>query len=115
MSQSPERNEDEGPATQTPENNDPAQQPNDQPGDEMNTRPEDLGYDFEVKEQDRWLPIANGESRANALVFPVLLPPHSVAPCVPRRTVLSLSIRDFVLWTVLFSPLTACTSTDARV
>lgn len=22
------------------------------------------GYDFEVKEQDRWLPIANGESRA---------------------------------------------------
>lgn len=25
----------------------------------MNTRPEDLGYDFEVKEQDRWLPIAN--------------------------------------------------------
>lgn len=75
MSQSPERNEDEGPATQTPENNDPAQQPNDQPGDEMNTRPEDLGYDFEVKEQDRWLPIANGESRANALVFPVLLPP----------------------------------------
>ncbi|EME79197.1 uncharacterized protein MYCFIDRAFT_33991 [Pseudocercospora fijiensis CIRAD86] len=22
-------------------------------------RPEDVGYDFEVKEQDRWLPIAN--------------------------------------------------------
>ena len=21
-----------------------------------------LGYEFEVKEQDRWLPIANGES-----------------------------------------------------
>jgi len=30
------------------------------------SRPDDpgdhgLGYDFEVKEQDRWLPIANGE------------------------------------------------------
>ncbi|EGP87600.1 uncharacterized protein MYCGRDRAFT_41913, partial [Zymoseptoria tritici IPO323] len=23
------------------------------------SRPEDIGYDFEVKEQDRWLPIAN--------------------------------------------------------
>ncbi|GIZ44009.1 hypothetical protein CKM354_000721800 [Cercospora kikuchii] len=59
MSQSPERNEDEGPATQTPENNETAQQQPDQPEGEMNTRPEELGYDFEVKEQDRWLPIAN--------------------------------------------------------
>lgn len=90
MSQSPERNEDEGPATQTPENNDPAQQSNDQTGEEMNTRPEELGYDFEVKEQDRWLPIANGEFRFDV----TCTPPNSVAPCVPRRTVLSLSIRD---------------------
>ncbi|KAI5366326.1 Putative transcription factor, NFYB/HAP3, transcription factor CBF/NF-Y/archaeal histone [Septoria linicola] len=62
MSQSPERNEDEGPAIQTPDNNnDTAQPSNDTIGEEMNnpTRPEELGYDFEVKEQDRWLPIAN--------------------------------------------------------
>ncbi|KAK4948790.1 transcriptional activator hap3 [Elasticomyces elasticus] len=40
---------------QSPDDNDPLT---------MNNRPEDqveqaLGYDFEVKEQDRWLPIAN--------------------------------------------------------
>lgn len=28
----------------------------------MSRGPDDIGYDFEVKEQDRWLPIANGES-----------------------------------------------------
>jgi len=36
---------------------------NDQNNTEKMSRPEDelgLGYDFEVKEQDRWLPIANG-------------------------------------------------------
>lgn len=30
-----------------------------------------LGYEFEVKEQDRWLPIANGE-------YTVPLPPPAV-------------------------------------
>lgn len=76
MSQSPERNEDEGPATQTPENNETAQQQPDQPEGEMNTRPEELGYDFEVKEQDRWLPIANGES---------CLDEHDDAACAPPK------------------------------
>lgn len=28
-----------------------------------------LGYDFEVKEQDRWLPIANGESHFSYSLF----------------------------------------------
>lgn len=65
MADSPaERNEDDVPATQSPENNETTQPQNDQNGDDndMNpTRPEELGYDFEVKEQDRWLPIANGK------------------------------------------------------
>jgi len=47
-------------APPSPDENDPQQHDGD-----MN-RPDDpgdhgLGYDFEVKEQDRWLPIANGE------------------------------------------------------
>jgi len=58
MSQSPKEPEEVEPATQTPEDNEP-QQPNDQTEGEMGLRPEDVGYDFEVKEQDRWLPIAN--------------------------------------------------------
>jgi hypothetical protein len=59
MSQSPKDPEEVEPATQTPEDNDPQQQQADQTEGEM-SRPEDIGYDFEVKEQDRWLPIANG-------------------------------------------------------
>lgn len=60
MSQSPKETEEVEPATQTPEENE-TQQQNDQTEGEMSLRPEDVGYDFEVKEQDRWLPIANGE------------------------------------------------------
>lgn len=58
MSQSPKEPEEVEPTTQTPEDNEPQQQ-NDQTEGEMSVRPEDVGYDFEVKEQDRWLPIAN--------------------------------------------------------
>lgn len=67
MSQSPKEPEDVEPAaaTQSPNDDEPAQQ-NEQTDPEMN-RPDDVGYDFEVKEQDRWLPIANGKS---------CLPPH---------------------------------------
>ena len=63
MSQSPrDQNEDDVPATtQSPaENEQPAGQEDDQNDGNM-SRPEDIGYDFEVKEQDRWLPIANGQ------------------------------------------------------
>ena len=104
MSQSPERSEDEGPATQSADNNNETAQPsNDPTGDDMNQpRPDELGYDFEVKEQDRWLPIANGES-CPALptvmmrvvmvssLLPVLPQPPSVAheaPCYPCRLVI---------------------------
>lgn len=50
----------------TPEENENANQE----GDPNKMSRDDPPYDFEVKEQDRWLPIANGES-------PV--------PCVPPR------------------------------
>ena len=65
-------------------------EPQDPAEGEMN-RPDDgdhgLGYDFEVKEQDRWLPIANGE-------------------CEPAPSLLLL---------LLFAPALRprCTSTDA--
>lgn len=60
MSQSPRETEDVEPAAPSPDENAP-----EEPQTDMN-RPDEpgdqgLGYDFEVKEQDRWLPIANGE------------------------------------------------------
>lgn len=35
---------------------------NDQMNDPQDPHASGMGYEFEVKEQDRWLPIANGES-----------------------------------------------------
>lgn len=55
MSQSPRDGDDVQPPAQSPGEDAPQQTEGDA---EMN-RP-DLDYDFEVKEQDRWLPIANG-------------------------------------------------------
>jgi len=60
QSASPRETEDVEQPAPSPDENE--QQP---PDAEMN-RADDpgdhgLGYDFEVKEQDRWLPIANGE------------------------------------------------------
>ena len=58
MSQSPRDVEDVQPSAPSPDDDVP--QPTEGNAGDMN-RPElDLGYDFEVKEQDRWLPIANG-------------------------------------------------------
>jgi hypothetical protein len=58
----------EEPAAPTPGENEPQENE----GEAMN-RPDDhgdagLGYDFEVKEQDRWLPIANGECSQSPLL-----------------------------------------------
>lgn len=54
MSPSPQPEPEADQPEQTPEDNDPQNK-------DMNHRDDDpnLGYDFEVKEQDRWLPIAN--------------------------------------------------------
>lgn len=61
MSASPEHEVEAEPAA-TGSPNDNENQPTDEQNEEGMSRPEDVGYDFEVKEQDRWLPIANGES-----------------------------------------------------
>ena len=63
MSASPEETENVEQAAPSPDENEQQQQEGetsrtDDPGDQV------LGYDFEVKEQDRWLPIANGKSAA---------------------------------------------------
>ena len=39
-----------------------AQSPDDEPMDRDPDQSQGLAYEFEVKEQDRWLPIANGKS-----------------------------------------------------
>jgi hypothetical protein len=61
--------------------------------DGMNRTDIDIGYDFEVKEQDRWLPIANGALHLFHHVHPFCLslcsfgPMFSVScyPCVAIR------------------------------
>ncbi|GAB7341720.1 hypothetical protein MBLNU457_g0058t1 [Dothideomycetes sp. NU457] len=55
MSPSPQPEQEVDQQEQTPEDNDPnAEKDMNRPEDDPN-----FGYDFEVKEQDRWLPIAN--------------------------------------------------------
>ena len=56
--QSPREPEDVDQAPPSPEENEPQPQEGD---NNTMSRDDPAGYDFEVKEQDRWLPIANGE------------------------------------------------------
>lgn len=58
MSQSPHDGDDVEQAIPSPDQ-DAQQQTEGDGADDMNRQDIDLGYDFEVKEQDRWLPIAN--------------------------------------------------------
>jgi len=58
MSQSPRDTEDVQHSAPSPDDDAPQQTEGD--AADMNRPDIDLGYDFEVKEQDRWLPIANG-------------------------------------------------------
>lgn len=75
MSHSPSREPDDVEATAlpSPADDEPAPPTEGTDGNEM-SKPEEFGYDFEVKEQDRWLPIANGKSEETL-----------VAPCVPSH------------------------------
>lgn len=45
------------------------------------TQAQGLGYEFEVKEQDRWLPIANGAYCALPPAPVVLISPHLLPAC----------------------------------
>ncbi|KAI9695628.1 MAG: hypothetical protein M1820_008475 [Bogoriella megaspora] len=54
MSASPQKETDVEPGVQSPDDNEP---PMDR--EAQDTQAQGLGYEFEVKEQDRWLPIAN--------------------------------------------------------
>lgn len=56
MSDSPRPEPEDEKQEKTPDENE--QKPT---NEEMTNIHAELGYDFEVKEQDRWLPIANGE------------------------------------------------------
>ena len=58
--QSPHAPDDVEAETQTPEENE-NERPQTEGEETMNRDDGVLGFDFEVKEQDRWLPIANGE------------------------------------------------------
>lgn len=72
----------------------------------------DIPYDFEVKEQDRWLPIANGEFAAPTRPDLASLAPQasgSIPVSGPGLTPLPLSPRPCARLSVFDS----CTSTDA--
>jgi nuclear transcription Y subunit beta len=57
MSATPPKKVDVEPGVQSPDDSEP---PMDR--EAQDTQAQGLGYEFEVKEQDRWLPIANGWS-----------------------------------------------------
>ena len=45
-----------------------AQSPQEEPDQPMETQGQDQGHEVEVKEQDRWLPIANGKSSKSSVL-----------------------------------------------
>lgn len=57
MSSTPPKNDGVEPAPQSPDDSEPHMD-----REAQETQAQGLGYEFEVKEQDRWLPIANGAS-----------------------------------------------------
>jgi hypothetical protein len=57
MSSTPPKKEGVEPAAQSPDDSEPHMD-----REAQDTQAQGLGYEFEVKEQDRWLPIANGAS-----------------------------------------------------
>jgi hypothetical protein len=61
MSASPPKETDVEQGVQSPDDTDA------QMNDPQDPHASGLAYEFEVKEQDRWLPIANGESLTPAL------------------------------------------------
>lgn len=56
MSPSPQKDADVEPGAQSPDETEHMER------DLQESQAQALGYEFEVKEQDRWLPIANGWS-----------------------------------------------------
>ncbi|KAL9063020.1 MAG: hypothetical protein Q9157_008470 [Trypethelium eluteriae] len=60
MSASPQKETDVEPGVQSPDDNEPSMD-----REAQDTQAQGLGYEFEVKEQDRWLPIANAMSSAS--------------------------------------------------
>jgi nuclear transcription Y subunit beta len=57
MSSTPPKKEGVEPGPQSPDDSEPHMD-----REAQDTQAQGLGYEFEVKEQDRWLPIANGGS-----------------------------------------------------
>lgn len=58
MSSTPPKKDGVEQSAQSPDDSEPHME-----RDAQDTQAQGLGYEFEVKEQDRWLPIANGTSR----------------------------------------------------
>lgn len=75
---------------------------------------DETGYDFEVKEQDRWLPIANGES------LPIACASHIHSICLVW-TMHSTALHDAQRQGLLAAsgrcglPLTACVTNQASL
>ena len=75
-----------------------AQSPDDEPEsmdrEAQETQAQGLGYEFEVKEQDRWLPIANGASISLSPTCPLICAPFcSCCKSTDRYHLASLDAR----------------------
>jgi hypothetical protein len=79
MSQSPRDTDDVQHSAPSPDDDAPQQTEGD--AADMNRQDLDLGYDFEVKEQDRWLPIANGAY--SNLFLPLIIITTNITHIIP--------------------------------
>ncbi|KAF1975658.1 hypothetical protein BU23DRAFT_457794 [Bimuria novae-zelandiae CBS 107.79] len=91
MSSTPPKNDGVEPAPQSPDDSEPHM---DREGQE--TQAQGLGYEFEVKEQDRWLPIANG-ARAMSSTSPQSSssPPQTTPKSSSSAAASDANIRNF--------------------
>ncbi|OAG09033.1 uncharacterized protein CC84DRAFT_1086220 [Paraphaeosphaeria sporulosa] len=90
MSSTPPKNDGVEPAPQSPDDSEPHMD-----REAHETQAQGLGYEFEVKEQDRWLPIANG-ARAMSSASPQSSssPPQTI-PKSANAAAADANIRNF--------------------
>ncbi|PSN63495.1 hypothetical protein BS50DRAFT_591630 [Corynespora cassiicola Philippines] len=90
MSSTPPKKEGVEPGAQSPDDSEPHMD-----REAQETQAQGLGYEFEVKEQDRWLPIANASVMSSPSPHSSTSPPQSHAKVSACGTASDANIRNF--------------------
>ncbi|KAJ4287234.1 hypothetical protein N0V90_012632 [Kalmusia sp. IMI 367209] len=90
MSSTPPKNEGVEPGPQSPDDSEPHMD-----REAQETQAQGLGYEFEVKEQDRWLPIANARAMSSASPQSSSSPPHATPNSANPAAASDANIRNF--------------------